>query len=64
MIGLTSGRATNASRPSAASATSVATTATIRADGRLRSYASHPTANTAATIENDASGQLIAWPPA
>ena len=37
VIGLTSGRATNASRPSAASAASVATTATMTADGRARS---------------------------
>ena len=37
VIGLTSGRATNASRPSAATAARVPTTATIRAAGRRRS---------------------------
>ncbi len=37
VIGLTSGSATNASRPSASTAARVATTATIRAEGRARS---------------------------
>ncbi len=42
VVGLTLGSAANAIRPSAANAASVATSATIRASGRLRSYHAKP----------------------
>ena len=42
VVGLTFGSAANAIRPSAANAASVATSATIRASGRVRSYQPNP----------------------
>ena len=54
VVGLTFGTAANAIRPSAANAASVATSATIRASGRTRSYQAKPAASATARIANAA----------
>ena len=48
VVGLTLGSGANASRPSVASAASVATSATVREDGRERSYQAKPPASASA----------------
>ena len=60
VVGLTLGSGANAIRPSVASAASEATTATVRDDGRERSYHQNPPASASARITNEASGQLTA----
>src|SRR3954447_7359918 len=60
VVGLTLGGAGNATRPSAASAASVATSASSFADGRARSYQAKPAASASARIVNEARGQVIA----
>ena len=54
VVGLTFGTAANAIRPSAANAASVATSATIRASGRTRSYQANPAPSAAASTPNAA----------
>ena len=64
VVGLTFGSAANAIRPSAANAASVATSAMIRASGRLRSYQAKPIASASASSAKLASCQLMPPPPA
>ena len=63
VVGLTLGSGANAIRPSAANAASVATSATIRASGRVRSYQANPAASASARTANAPSCQLTRPPP-
>src|SRR5579875_3429735 len=62
VVGLTLGSAANAIRPRAAKAARVATSATILASGRLRSYQTKPAARPRARIAKAPSCQLIDHP--
>ena len=64
VAGLTFGSGANASRPSTAIATSVATRAITRELGRLRSYQAKPAPSATAMTTNDASCQLTSPAPA
>src|SRR6187401_2985066 len=63
VVGLTFGKAANASRPTTASAASAATTATTLAGGRSRSYQPKPQASATARRASDAACQLTSAPP-
>src|SRR4051794_126691 len=63
VVGLTFGKAANASRPTTASAASAATTAITRAGGRSRSYQAKPHASATARRASEEACQLIAEPP-
>ena len=60
VVGLTFGSGANATRPSAASAASVATSARTFDDGCERSYQAKPAASAQASRANEASCQLTA----
>src|SRR3954464_9976463 len=62
VVGLTLGRAANATRPSAAIAASVATSAITRVLGWLRSYHAKPTTITAPSSSVDTAIQLMVPP--
>src|SRR5437764_38027 len=57
VVGFTFGIGANAIRPTVASAASTATSASTRADGRMRSYHANPTASTAPRMTNEAACQ-------
>ena len=59
VVGLTLGSGAKATRPSAASAASVATSASTREDGRWRSYQTKPAPSARARTAKDASSQLM-----
>jgi hypothetical protein len=63
VVGLTLGSGAKATRPSAASAASVATRASTLADGCARSYQAKPSASASASMAKDASCQVMAAPP-
>ena len=54
VVGLTLGSAANAIRPSAASAASVATSASTRVEGWMRSYQAKPATSAAPRMRNEA----------
>src|SRR5687768_8606821 len=63
IVGLMFGNGAKASRPAAASAASVATSASTFDVGCVRPYQANPAASVAKRMRNDASSQLIASPP-
>src|SRR3954447_24566132 len=64
VVGLTFGSAANAIRPSAASAASVATSASTRVVGGMRSYQAKPATSAAPRMRKEAAIYPIASPPA
>src|SRR4051794_1737235 len=64
VVGLTLGIGANATRPSAASAASVATSASVFDDGCVRSYQVNPASRTSPRIAKLATSHLTRSPPA
>ena len=64
VAGFTFGSGAKARRPRTAMATNVATSASTRELGRVRSYQANPAPSATATTTNEASCQLIAPAPA
>src|SRR3954451_22889912 len=62
VVGLTLGIGANATRPSAASAASVATSASVFDDGWVRSYHVNPASRTSPRIAKLATSHLTLWP--
>ena len=63
VVGLTLGSGANATRPSAASAASVATSASTRVVGCVRSYQAKPATSAAPSSSDEARIQVMRSPP-